>query len=142
MLEASKALKIREIKKHRRNTAGRLMTNEFFSFSMDVTIGQASMHIRDNPGIDLTHQIFVLNQAGELQGYVPARNLIVNPPHLPLRQVMKPILHKVTPEISREEVVDIVERYKISALAVVDPNNRMLGVITYDDVLDAIEDIN
>ncbi|MGC1877875.1 MAG: magnesium transporter [Rhabdochlamydiaceae bacterium] len=142
MLEASKALKIREIKKHRRNTAGRLMTNEFFSFSMDVTIGQASMHIRDNPGIDLTHQIFVLNQAGELQGYVPARNLIVNPPHLPLRQVMKSILHKVTPEISREEVVDIVERYKISALAVVDPNNRMLGAITYDDVLDAIEDIN
>ncbi len=141
MLEASKALKIREIKKHRRNTAGRLMTNEFFAFSMDVTIGQASAHIRDNPGIDLTRQIFVLNQAGELQGYVPARNLIVNPPHLPLRQVMKSILHKVTPETSREEVVDIVERYKISALAVVDLNNRMLGVITYEDVLDAMEDI-
>src|SRR5579871_837582 len=108
MLEASKALKIREIKKHRRNTAGRLMTNEFFAFSLDVTIGQASARIRDNPGIDLTRQIFILNQAGELQGYVPARNLIVNPPHLPLMQVMKPILHKVSPETSREEVVEIV----------------------------------
>ncbi len=54
MLESDKALKIREIKKHRRNTAGRLMTNEFFAFSRDVTIGQASAHIRDNPGIDLT----------------------------------------------------------------------------------------
>lgn len=140
-LEANKALKIREIKKHQRNTAGRLMTNEFFAFSMDVTTGQAAAHIRDNPGIDLTRQIFVLNQAGELQGYVPARNLIVNPSHLPLKQVMKSILHKVTPETSREEVVDIVERYKISALAVVGPDNRMLGVITYEDVLDAMEDI-
>ncbi len=74
------------------------MTNEFFAFPMDVTIGQAAAHIRDNPGIDLTRQIFVLNEAGELQGYVPARNLIVNPPHLPLKQVMKPILHKVTPD--------------------------------------------
>lgn len=142
MLEASKALKIREIKKHRRNTAGRLMTNEFFAFSMDVTIGQASTHIRDNPGIDLTRMVFVVNQAGELQGYVPSRNLIVNPPHLPLKQVMKPVLHKVTPDTSREEVVEIVERYKISALTVVDPNHRLLGVITYEDVLDALEDIN
>ena len=117
MLEASKALKIREIKKHRRNTAGRLMTNEFFAFSMDVTIGQASAHIRNHPGIDLTRQIFVLNQEGQLQGYVPARNLIVNPPHLPLRQVMKPVVHTVAPDTLREEVVEIVERYKISALA-------------------------
>jgi magnesium transporter len=141
MLEASKALKIREIKKHRRNTAGRLMTNEFFAFSTDVTIGQAAVHIRNNPGIDLTRQIFVLDEAGELQGYVPARNLIVNPPHLPLGHVMKAVVHTVTPETSREEVVDIVERYKISALAVIDVNRRMLGVVTYEDVLDAMEDI-
>lgn len=141
MLEANKALKIREIKKHRRNTAGRLMTNEFFAFGMDVTIGEVAIHIRDNPGIDLTRQIFVLNPAGELLGYVPARNLIVNAPHLPLRQVMRSVLHKVLPETSREEVVEIVDRYKIPALPVADSNNRLLGVITYDDVLDAMEDI-
>lgn len=141
-LERGKAQKIREIKKHRRNTAGRLMTNEFFAFPMDVTIGQASAHIRDNPGIDLTRLIFVFNKDGELQGYVPARNLIVNPPHLPLKQVMKSIQHKVSPETSREEVVDIVERYKIPALAVVDENHRLLGVITSEDVLDAMEDIS
>lgn len=142
MLEPGRALKIREIKKHRRNTAGRLMTNEFFAFPMEVTIGHASAHIRNNPGIDLTQQIFVLDAGGELQGYVPARNLIVNPPHLPLKQVMKAILHHVAPEASREEVVDIVERYKISALAVVDAHHKMLGVITYEDVLDAMEDIS
>ncbi len=141
-LGANKALKIREIKKHQRNTAGRLMTNEFFAFLLDVTIGEVSEHIRDNPGIDLTRQIFVLNPDGELLGYVPARNLIVNPPHLPLRKVMKPILYKVTPDTSREEVVELVERYKISALTVVDPDDKLLGVITYEDVLDALEDIN
>ncbi len=141
ILEVSKALRIREIKKHQRNTAGRLMTNEFFAFTMDVTIGEAAAHIRDHPGIDLTRQIFVLNQSGELQGYVPARNLIVNPVHLPLKQVMKPVLHTVIAETSREEVVEIVERYKIPALAVVDASNRLHGVITYEDVLDALEDI-
>ncbi len=140
-LEPSKALLIREIEKNARNTAGRLMTNEFFAFSMDATIGQVSRAIRNNPGIDLTIRIFVLNQEGELQGFVPARNLIVNSSDLPLKQVMRPILHKVAPDVSREEVVDIVDRYKICALPITDEKNRLIGVITSEDVVDALEDI-
>lgn len=141
MLDAPKASSIKEIKKHRRNTAGRLMTNEFFAFVMDTTIGEAAAYIHDHPGIDLTRRIFVLDQNGELQGYVPARNLIVNPYHLPLRQVMRPILHKVTVDTTREEVVDLAERYKIPALPVTDQGDRIVGVVTYEDVLEAIEDI-
>ncbi len=142
MLDVNKARKIKEIKKHGRNTAGRLMTNEFFSFRSDVTIGEASLFIRNNPGIDLTRQLFVVDREGLLLGYVPARNLIVNPAHFPLEQVMKPTSHYVLPESPREEVVEIVERYKLAALAVVDAEHRLLGVITYEDVLDALEDIH
>lgn len=141
MVEPQKASRIREIKKHQRNTAGRLMKNEFFSFPMEVTIGEAASYIRDNPGIDLTRRIFVVNHEGELQGYVPARNLIVNPDNLPLRQVMRPVPHKVTPEVPREEVVEIVARYSTSALPVVDAEDHLLGVITYEDVLEAMDDI-
>jgi magnesium transporter len=141
MLDSKKSGQIKEIKKHERNTAGRLMTYEFFAFSMDTTIGEAATYIRENPGIDLTRQIFVLNADHELLGYVPARNLIVNPPHLPLQQVMRQVLYQVTPETTREEVVEIVERYKISALPVVDSHQMLIGVITYEDVVEAIEDI-
>lgn len=141
MLPIEKSLKIREIKKHDRHTAGRLMTNEFFSFTTEYTIGQAASFIRDRPGIDLTRQIFVVNENGELMGFIPARNLIVNPRDLPLRQVMKPVLHKVGVDTSREEVVDIVERYKIPALPVVGEDEKLLGVITYEDVVEAMEDI-
>ena len=142
LLDPLKAARIREIKKHQRNTAGRLMTNEFFAFSMDTTIGEVAQKIRDNPGIGFTLKIFVLNADGELQGYVPSRNLIINPPHLPLKQVMRALSHKVHPETSREEVVDLVERYKISALPVVDQQDRQVGVITFEDVIEAIEDIS
>ncbi len=141
LTEPQKASRIREIKQHERNTAGRLMTNEFFAFPMHVTIGDAAAVIRDHPGIELTRQIFVLNQRGELQGYVPERNLIVNPASMPLRQVMKPVLHKVNVEASREEVVDVVERYKLPALPVVDSEDQLLGVVTYEDVMEAMEDI-
>lgn len=139
--DPKKAARIREQQKHDRHSAGRLMTNEFFAFHMNTTIGEVAAHIRDNPGIELTRRIFVLSDDDALAGYVPDRNLIVNPDYLPLRQVMRPILHKVTVEDSRDEVVDLVERYKIPALPVVDHDDHILGVITYEDVVEAMEDI-
>lgn len=141
LIDPKKAVRIRELQKHDRHSAGRLMTNEFFAFHMNTIIGEVAAQIRDNPGIELTRSIFVLNDEGSLAGYVPARNLIVNPSYLPLRQVMQPILHKVTVDDSRDEVVDLVERYKISDLPVVDKENCLLGAITYEDVVEAMEDI-
>lgn len=141
LLERKKSIQIRELQKHERHSAGRLMTSEFFSFHMNATIGEVGESIRDNPGIDLTRRIFVLNDEGQLAGYVPERNLIINPDYLALRQVMRPIVHTVTPDASRDEVVDLVERYEIPALPVVDEKNVMVGVITYEDVVEAMEDI-
>lgn len=141
LLEPKKAMRIRELQKHERHSAGRLMTDEFFAFHMNTTLGEVAARIRDNPGIDLTRCIFVLTEDAKLAGFVPDRNLMVNPHHLPIRQVMRPILHKVTADDSRDEVVDLVERYKIPALPVVDQEDRLVGVITYEDVVEAMEDI-
>lgn len=141
ILDPKKAARIREVYQHDRHSAGRLMTNEFFAFNMNATIGEVAAAIRDNPGIDLTRRIFVLNDEDELVGFVPARNLIVNPPYVPICQVMRPVLHQIHADASRDEVVDLVERYKIPALPVVDENNRLEGVITYERVVEALEDI-
>lgn len=141
ILEPKKGARIRELYKHDRHSAGRLMTNEFFAFHLNTTIGEVAAIIRDNPGIDLTRRIFVLNDVDELVGFVPGRNLIINPPYLPIKQVMRPILHQIYADTSRDEVVDLVERYKIPALPVVDEDNRLIGVITYERVVEAMEDI-
>lgn len=141
LLEPRKAQRIKELQKHDRHSAGRLMTDEFFAFHMNTTIGEVSAYIRDNPGIELTRRVFVLNDENQLAGYVPGRNLIINPSYLPLRKVMRPILHKVTADVSRDEVVDVVERYKIPALPVVDESEHLVGVITYESVVEAMEDI-
>lgn len=141
ILEPKKSARIRELYKHDRHSAGRLMTNEFFAFHMNTTIGEVAATIRDNPGIDLTRRIFVLNDLDELVGFVPGRNLIINPSILPLRQVMRPVLHQVRADTSRDEVVDLVERYKIPGLPVIDDKDRLIGVITYERVVEAMEDI-
>lgn len=114
------AVKIRELQRQSPKSASRLMSSAFFSFAPHMTIGQVCDHIRDFPRIDFTKGIFVIADDGQLQGYVPGRNLIVNEPSLTLKQVMRPITHKVIPDTSRDEVVDIVERYKLPFLPVVD----------------------
>lgn len=141
LLEPKKAARIRELYKHERHSAGRLMTNEFFAFHMNSTISEIASVIRDNPGIDLTRRIFVLNDFDELVGFVPARNLIVNPSYVPIRKIMRPVLHQIRADASRDEVVDLVERYKIPALPVIDEHDRLVGIITYERVVEAMEDI-
>lgn len=136
-----KAEKLVELRSTDQHSAARLMINDFLAFSMETTIGQVCEYIHENPHIEMTRRIFVLNEEGKLQGFVPDRNLIVNPPELQLKQVMRSISHKVDPEATREEVIDVVERYKIPALPVVDDQNQLLGVICYEDVVEALEDI-
>lgn len=141
LLDSKKAQRIKELQKHDRQSAGRLMTNEFFAFHMNTTIGEVAEQIRNSPGVELTRRVFVLNDVGELIGFVPARNLIINPDFLPIRKVMGPILHKVHAETHRDEVVDLVGRYKIPALPVVDHQEHLMGVVTYEAVVEALEDM-
>lgn len=141
LIDHKKSVKIKDLQKHGRNTAGRLMTNEFFAFLMETTVQDVANSIRSNPGIDLTRLVFVLDFKGELQGVVTDRSLIINPPNTQLKQIMVQVEHKVLPDATREEVVDIVERYKIAALPVVDEENFLIGAITYEDIVETIEDI-
>lgn len=141
LLEPTKAENILEVYEHDRNSAGRLMTSEFFAFHMNNTLGEITKAIRENPGVDITRRIFILNEIGELIGFVPMRNLIINPAFIPAKQVMRPVLHQVKVDSSRDEVVDLVERYKISDLPVIDEDDKLVGVITYETVIEAMEDI-
>ncbi|NGX57443.1 MAG: Magnesium transporter MgtE [Chlamydiae bacterium] len=135
------AHRIRELQKHDRDSAGRLMTDEFFAFHMNTTIGEVADQIRAHPGVEVTSQIFVLNDFDELCGYAPMRNLIINKPELPLRNIMQPIFHTVTPDASRDEVVDIMERYELAALPVIDEYHQLVGVIPFESAVEAMKDI-
>lgn len=141
LLDPKKAATISGVYEHDRNSAGRLMSSEFFSFHMNSTLGEIAEVIRDNPGIDVARRIFIVHDDGELIGFVPVRNLIINPAHLPARQVMRPVLHYVQVDSSRDEVVDLVERYKIPDLPVVDADHKLVGIISYETVVEAMEDI-
>ncbi len=140
-LDETKARRIAALQQHRRDTAGRLMTNEFFAFPFDSTVGDAAAVVRDNPGTDLTSCVYLLGEDMSLLGYVPARSLIVNPSDVPLRKLMRPIIYRVGPDAHRDEVVELFERYRLPVLPVVNNEEKLIGVITQDDAIESMEDM-
>lgn len=140
-LEEQKAHRILALHQHQPHTAGRLMTNEFFAFSLNRTVGQAVGYIRENPGIEFTQWIFIVSDEMELLGFVPSRNLLVNTPEIPLRALMQPVVHRIEPETPRDDIVELFERYRLPVLPVVDEEHRLLGVVTQDDVVSMMEEI-
>ena len=141
LLSDRKARRIAALQQHRRDTAGRLMTNEFFAFHLNTTVGHVVEHVREHPGTELTGGVFVLGDDLELLGYVPDRTLIVNNHDVPLRRLMRPVLHRVGPEVPRDEVVELFERYRLPALPVVDEMDRLVGVITQGDAVEMMEEM-
>ncbi len=136
-----KMQRMNELRSKDRHSAARLMSNEFLAFPLETEIGEVAEYIREHPNIEMTRRIFVLSEKGHLIGYVPDRNIIISPSHFTLKQIMRSVSHTVPPEATREEVVDVVERYKIPALPVVNASHELLGVICYEDVVEALEDI-
>lgn len=141
LIDAKKAAEIQDLKKHGRRSAGALMTAEYFAFPMEMTVKEAIDAIRNNPGIEFIQGIFIVNSAGILQGYVTDRSMMIHPHSMSLRQLMRPILHKATPDTTREEVIEIVEKNKAFSLPVVNAENFLLGVITHEGIVEAKEDI-
>lgn len=141
LLDDRKARRIAALQQHRRHTAGRLMTNEFFAFHLDTLVGKVVEHIRERPGVELTQWVFVLGDEMELVGYVPDRTLLVNGSDVPLRKLMRPVVHRVGPQTPRDEVVEQFDRYRLTVLPVVDMEERLIGVITQSDVVEMMEEI-
>lgn len=141
VMDPGKARRIAALQQHRSRTVGRLMTNEFFSFPLSATVGEVAAFMREHPGVELTNWVFVLGEENELVGFVTDRSLIVNPPHVPLRRLMRPVLHRVRPDTSRDEAVELFERYHLPVLPVVDQEDRLIGAVAQADAIEAMGEI-
>jgi magnesium transporter len=121
------------------SSAGRVMTTNFMGLDEKMTAQEAIDSIRslgdDNESI---LYLYVVDDQRALIGVVPIRRLVAAPPDRHVSEIMAPQPVCVRAEADQEEVADVVRRYDLLAVPVVDVDNRMLGVITVDDVIDVI----
>jgi len=122
-------------------TAGGIMLPDFIALKEDTTATEAIEALqRDYADIEMPFYLYVVDDHGHLVGVISLRQLVVVTPHTQLKAIMATDVVSVQTETDQEEVARIVARYNVLAVPVVDENNRPVGIVTVDDVVDIIRE--
>lgn len=122
------------------DTAGRLMTPEYFLLKENLTVAQVLERIRSLASITETiYYLYVTDAARHLTGILSLRDLVTAQPEQTVSEIMTRDVVFVHTDTDQEEVARIIQKYDFLAVPVVDSEQRLVGIITVDDVLDILE---
>jgi magnesium transporter len=122
-------------------TAGRIMTPDYFALDEDLTVSEAITALqRRSEEFEMAFYLYVIDSRNHLLGVVSLRQLLLTSPSTPLRKIMISDIIKVTTDTDQEEVARIVATYNLLAVPVVDEENKMEGIITVDDIIDVMRE--
>jgi magnesium transporter len=121
-------------------TAGRLMTTEFIDLKEFHSVAQALAIVRRRSGSTETiYSLYVTDGARKLTGILSLRDLVVAEPEARIGEVMTREVISVSTDTDQEEVARAIQRYDFLAMPVVDREQRLVGIVTVDDVIDVIQ---
>ena len=125
------------------NSAGTLMTIEYVDLRDYFTVRKAMDYIR-RTGIDkeTVYTCYVIDEQRKLVGQVSLRKLIIAPESTYIRDIMDTNIVSATTTDDQEVVAEDFRRYDLTSIAVTDKENRLVGIITIDDIVDVITDEN
>ena len=121
-------------------TAGRLMTTEFIDLKEMQTAEEALSLVRKRaPFTETIYSLYVTDRERHLTGILSLRDLVTAEPSKQIGEVMTRDVVNTTTDTNQEEVARAIQRYDFLALPVVDKENRLVGIVTVDDLIDVIE---
>ena len=129
-----------ELLEYAEQTAGRIMNPKVFALSEDITAAEAITALQGSRDVEMVFYLYVIDVRRHLVGVVSLRRLLLVPPATPLKRIMTTDLISVRADMDQEEVARQVASYNLLAIPVVDEENKLVGVITVDDVIDVIKD--
>jgi magnesium transporter len=129
-----------ELLEYPEKTAGRIMNPKVFALSEDMTAAEAIAALQGSRDVEMVFYLYVIDARRHLVGVVSLRRLLLVPPATPLKRIMTTDLISVRVDVNQEEVARLVASYNLLAIPVVDEENKLVGVITVDDVIDVIKD--
>lgn len=134
---------INQFLKYPEDSAGSVMTVEYVSLKNDMNIREALERIRVK-GIknETVNDCFVIDKERKLVGIISIRELIINKEDVRLEDIMSCHFEKVQVDTDREVVAGLFRKYDLSTMPVVDMENRLVGIITIDDIVDVIDQEN
>jgi len=138
-MDKEEAEDVRELLEHDEDTAGGLMTTDYISFPPEMTAEEVMKELRlVAPDIEMIYYLYVVDREERLLGVLSLKDLILAQPKAQLASFMVTNPKRILATEDKKEVAEMVSRYNLYAIPVVDESDRLLGIITVDDVVDML----
>lgn len=132
---------LRSLASHEEGTAGALMTSDYAVIPVGSTAEQALAYLRATaPDAETIYQLYLLDDDRKLVGTLSLRDLILARPDASVSDLMTSDVLAVHVDVEQEEVARLISRYDLLALPVLDADEKMVGIVTYDDAMDVAEE--
>jgi Mg2+ transporter MgtE len=139
LMERDEAAEVEELLGYPEDSAGGIMTTEFVAVPATLTAARTIDRLRElEPDAETIYYVYVTDDDGRLVGVLSLRDLIVARPDAPISGVMIPEPVAVGVLADQDEVAQVVARYNLLAVPVVDGEGRLAGIVTVDDAMDSI----
>ncbi len=139
LMPAETAAEIRQLLEYPADSAGGLMTTDIAKLPIGLTAGEAIERVRAlSEELESLSYVYIVDESGELRGVLSFRELVFNPPSSTLNDVMIHNPISVGTDTDREVVADLIRRYHLSGVPVVNPSGVLVGMVTADTALEAV----
>ena len=137
LMDEGEAERIQMLMEHEEDTAGGLMNSQFVAVSGELSCAEALQVVRSRADeVDSVYYLYVLDEQQELQGVVSLKNLLANEDTARVSESMTTSIKSVQVDSTPNEVLEVVAKYNLVAVPVLDKEGKMAGIITVDDVLE------
>lgn len=125
---------------YRDDTAGRIMSLEYFALPESSTAREAIAAIQEQSDAEMIFYLYVVDAEGHLVGVTSLRQLLLSSPDRTLSSFMTRATIKVHTDTDQEEVAQLAARYDLLAIPVTDDGNHLVGIVTVDDIVDVVKE--
>jgi magnesium transporter len=140
LMQPKESKVVENLLEYEERTAGRIMNPNVFACNEDMTVGEAITEIQSSRDVEMVFYLYVTDERQHLVGVTSLRRLLLVSPETPLKRIMATDLISARVDMDQEEVARQVAAYNLLAIPVVDEENKLVGIITVDDVIDVIKD--
>jgi magnesium transporter len=138
-MKKAESEEVEDLLRYEDDTAGGIMVPDFIALREDVTARKAIESLQtEHSDVEMAFYLYVVDEYGKLVGVSSLRQLVVVAPETLLKEFMTTDVFSVQTDMDQEEVARLVARYDILAVPVVDGSNRLVGIVTVDDVIDIL----
>ncbi|MEX2285935.1 MAG: magnesium transporter [Planctomycetaceae bacterium] len=141
MIAQAERANIRKLLSYPEHSAGSIMTTEYAWLPEEITVREALERLRRQaPDRETIYYVYILDEGRRLDGFLSLQDLILANPNARLPDIMKRDLISVRVDDDQELVAQELAKYDFLAIPVVDKQNQLVGIITYDDILDIVQE--